>query len=416
MPKQNKQKNKNVKVKALTKQMKKVTVKDKPFRSVGGTLGGSIGSILGNATLGKNIGQWLGTGIGSIFGSGDYVAAGPATEYNVFAGQVPKFSSTRATNIVCHREYLGDVTGTTLFNNLSYPLNPGMSQTFPWLATIAAGYQQYRFHGLVFEFKSVITDFVTNGQPGVVVLATDYNSDLSPYINRVQAENSEFATSSKPTQSFVHMIECKSDEQAMKLYNVRSGPVGSNQDLRLYDLGLSQLITQGNPTGSPILGELWVTYCVEFFKPILQTVNTQTVSTGHVQRTGVNTNYLGNAQPIVSGNIPITVAAPGGGADQTISFPANIGYTYIVQYICTLSEGPVAATSFTPAIVSGAVSTSYGLLPNTTNSSGNYISVVTAYTATSTTVLIKLNPVFSFNTFTHTLDVFVSLTTPLLTA
>ena len=170
-----KSKQNNKRVKALVNKvaaMKLVKQKPKqskqtPFSDVGRIVGNSAGRMLGMPQL-SGIGKWLGSGIGSIFGSGDYAMTGPTPQYNILSGQVPQFSKTHATNIVSHREYLGDINGTTAFTNTTYPLNPGVSQTFPWLSTIAASYQQYKFHGLIFEFRPLITDFVTGGAPGVI--------------------------------------------------------------------------------------------------------------------------------------------------------------------------------------------------------------------------------------------------------
>jgi hypothetical protein len=217
----------------------------------------------------KGVGKWLGSGIGQIFGSGDYTLVGPAPQYNIMmnGNQTPKFSTGDQTNIVCHREYLGDITGAAAFTNRTYRINPGDPETFPWLAALASHYQEYRFHGIIFEFRSLITDFVTSGAPGVAVMATNYNSDAPAYISRQQMENSEYAVSVKPTKDLMHGIECAASQTVLPKLFVRTGDVPTGQDLRLYDLGLFQLATQNNPAQN--LGELWVSYCVEFFKPVI---------------------------------------------------------------------------------------------------------------------------------------------------
>lgn len=247
-------------VKNKTKPMRKA--KATPFADVGGILGDAIGSLTGLKLGGA--GKWLGSGIGSIFGSGDYQLTGSMPKYNVLSGQTPKFDTTHSTNIISHREYLGDVNGGTAFTNRVYPLNPGSELTFPWLSSIATGYQQYRFHGLIFEFRPLITDFVASGAPGVVVMTTNYNPDDSAYGSRQEAENADFAVSTKPTLGLMHMIECSSEITQFTWYNVRAGEVPSK---RAYDWGNFQFISQNNPSQN--LGELWVSYCVEFIKPIL---------------------------------------------------------------------------------------------------------------------------------------------------
>jgi len=326
------------KVAALQMQKTKTKkTKKTPFGDTGSIVGSKVGAMFGSAASGNSIGRWLGTGIGSIFGSGDYTAMGPRPEYNILSGQVPKFSSTHATNIVCHREYLGDINGTAGFSNTAYPLNPGMSATFPWLATIAANYQQYKFHGLVFEFRSLVTDFVTAGSPGVLVMTTNYNADQAPFVSRQEAENAEFAVATKPTVNLSHMIECKPSEVANKLYNVRTGAVPLGQDLRLYDYGNTQVITQTNPTIN--LGELWVTYCVEFFKPTLSLENSVLESAQfHSYRVGTSAaSPLGTAQVTYSGSLVAAVA--GNSISVSNATPG-------AKYLLTLTiSGSVAATT-----------------------------------------------------------------------
>lgn len=239
-----------------------------PFADVGEILGGAANALTGKM-FGldlKGPGRWLGSGIGSIFGSGDYTIMGQAPQNNVLfnSREIPKFSSTRATNVICHREYIQDWTGTAAFTNSSYRLNPGDVKTFPWLSQIAENYQQYKFHGIIFEFKPLITDFVTGGAPGVVVMATNYNANDPAYESKQDMENSEFAVSVKPTNNLVHGIECAVDQTSTPIKYVRNNSADSG-DARLYDLGTFQFANQGSPV--QILGEIWVSYCVEFFKP-----------------------------------------------------------------------------------------------------------------------------------------------------
>jgi hypothetical protein len=239
-----------------------------PFSDAGAIVGSKLGTMF-NAPYLKGVGKWLGSGIGQIFGSGDYTLMGGSPNYNVLmnGSQIPKFNTTTASNVVCHREYIGDIAGLAAFTNRSFPLNPGIAQTFPWLSTVAQNYQQYRFHGLIFEFRPLITDFVTSGAPGVVIMATNYNSDEVAYSTKQEMENSEYAVSVKPTLNLMHGIECAVEQTVLSKLYVRTGANPANLDLKFTDLGKFQFASQSNPVQN--LGELWVSYCVEFFKPKL---------------------------------------------------------------------------------------------------------------------------------------------------
>ncbi len=316
MTKTKSQKKKSAKAatKTVTRKMNNMQVSAKPkpkptpFSDVGHILGSSIGGLFGGSGIGGNIGKFLGSGIGSIFGSGDYSLTGPNTKYNILtnSSQIPKFSTTERTNVICHREYLGDIQGTAAFNNVAYPLNPGISTTFPWLSSIAENFQEYRFHGIIFEFRPLITDFVTSGSPGVIVMGTQYNADAPIYTTKQAMENSEYAVSVKPTLPLIHGIECATPLTTLPQRYVRTGALPSSQDLRFTDYGIFQFATQANPIQN--LGELYVSYCVEFFKPELPTDVGGNVTSGHVSRSAsTNASPMGATSKFVSGTLLIAV-------------------------------------------------------------------------------------------------------------
>jgi hypothetical protein len=369
------------KVKALESRLAKLSVKKSkskatPFATSGQIVGKSVGSMFGRSGLGAGIGKWLGSGIGSIFGSGDYTQVGPSPAYNVLtnAKQIPQFTTNAQTNIVCHREYLGDINGTASFNNIAYPLNPGMPQTFPWLSSLAQNYQEYRIHGIVFEFKSLITDFVTSGAPGVVVMSTNYNADVGNYATKQQMENAEYAVSTKPTCDMIHGIECAPTQTITPQRYIRSGPVPVGQDLRLYDLGTFQFATMSNPVQD--LGELWVSYCIEFYKPILPINVGGSVLSSHITRfTTVNgTNPLGLVNLTAVGTLGATATS------TTISIPGAVPgqqYMVVVSYAGgTLTAFAAPSLTFTGLAIKqywandGATN---GNAPTNTVSSSNFV-------------------------------------------
>jgi hypothetical protein len=148
-------------------------------------------------------------------------------------------------------------------------------------------------------------------------------------------ENSEFAVSVKPTKDLMHGIECATSQTVLPKLYVRTGDPPSGQDLRLYDLGQFQFATQNNPVQN--LGELWVSYCVEFFKPILPAIG---LDVGY----SLYTNSASGAAPFGTG----FVAGFGDLQDfawtsTTIRWTALPGVKYLVNYIAT--GGSVAITA-----------------------------------------------------------------------
>lgn len=243
-----------------------------------------MGSYFGYGDMAAAVGH----GIGRIIGSGDY-ETGPMVKSNVLVNstEVPQFEGLGRGNVVMHREYIGDViTSSTIggFKNDSYTINPGNDRTFPWLSTIAQNYEQYKIHGMIFMFKSTSGESVasTNTALGTVIMATDYNVNAPAYRTKNEMEQSQFAQSFKSAASAIHGIECAKDEIPINAFYIRTGAVPANDSIKWYDLANFQIATQGFQAASVNIGEIWVSYLVEFLKPqvpfsIGGTVNSQRI-------------------------------------------------------------------------------------------------------------------------------------------
>lgn len=183
--------------------------------------------------------------------------------------------------IIQHREYIGDVlaggsAGSTNspFVNQTIALNPGLLKNFPWLAQIAVNYEQYSWNGLVFEFKSLQSDSIapaggSSSALGTVIMSTNYNAAATSFTNKQQMLEAEYSSDCKPSCSFFHPIECKGSLTPLNKLYVRAGPIIAGTDPRLNDHGIFQIASQGCQSGNMVLGELWATYEVKFYKPIL---------------------------------------------------------------------------------------------------------------------------------------------------
>lgn len=189
---------------------------------------------------------------------------------------LPVIKNSSTGIIIRHKEYLGDINPSTEFNVNSYPINPGIEKTFPWLSQIAGSFEEYEFRGLLFQFRSMSSDSVlsatSNTSLGTVIMATEYNVVLPSFTTKAQMENHEFAISCKPSCSLLHPIECARGQTPVTRLFIRNNPVETGADPRLYDLGNFQIATQGmqnvvDPTENASIGELWCSYEVKFLKP-----------------------------------------------------------------------------------------------------------------------------------------------------
>lgn len=241
-------------------------------RVVGKYVGGRFPRI--GESLGADIGGVVGKGahslVKTITGFGDYQVKKNSLVYNVDA--VPEFSSgNERCTMICHREFVSDVKSSVDFVVNEYRINPAILTTFPWLAQVAANWEQYVVQGMVFEFKTTSATAIgsTNTGLGTVVMATQYNSLAPSFANKQQMENYEFSQSSIPSHSILHPIECDPTQtQCGGIFNTWDTNAASG-DNRLYDIGRFSIATVGMQAADSTIGELWVSYKICLLKPRL---------------------------------------------------------------------------------------------------------------------------------------------------
>jgi len=237
-------------------------------------VGGRAGRVLGNMVGRGDLGEMAGSALSKVFGFGDYTLKTNSL-MNVGktdGNQVPVFGKDGKRGVrIVEKEFLGDIFsgalsgGATVFNRSSYSINPADSNTFPWLSRIATQFDQWEPNGIIFEFKSTSSEFNGTSQAlGAVILATDYNSVDSPFINKQEMENADYACSTKAAHSVAHGIECDPDERPTRLLYTGSPVAGETANM--YNLGNFQIATQGMSVAGINLGELWVTYDITFYK------------------------------------------------------------------------------------------------------------------------------------------------------
>lgn len=188
-----------------------------------------------------------------------------------YAKQIPRIKNTSKGVIVRHKEYIMDIPGSVDFQTEILPINPGMIETFPWLARVAQNFEEWLPRGMVFEYRTTSSDTLIAASPalGSVIMATQYNSVNGGFVSKQDMENYEGAVSCKPSVSCLHSIECKKSRTVLDEMYIRTVAPPPNADIRMYDLGKFQIATVGGQLGAvgAVVGELWVSYEVELRKP-----------------------------------------------------------------------------------------------------------------------------------------------------
>ncbi len=182
-----------------------------------------LGSLAGNVVLpgiGGNIGANLADQGHRIFksvtGYGDYTVS----NNSMYGGDsVPKFRNATNKSIrVSNREFIRDIVSSATPGKfeIAYKadINPTQIAMFPWLSNIARCYDEWKLHGMLFEFKTTSVDALnsTNTALGKVIMATQYNPLNPDFLNAQQMENYEYSTVVKPSLSALHPLECKSSQ------------------------------------------------------------------------------------------------------------------------------------------------------------------------------------------------------------
>lgn len=240
--------------------------------------GAAVGGLAG--PKGAMIGGMIGKGISTITGRGDYVVRSNTLrrEGGVLTTGVPKFVSNTSRNVrIQHRECFGAVSSPTNainFNSSTYSINPGNEVLFPWLSSIASNYEKYKIHGAVVYFESSSSDYAASGALGNVIIATNYNSAEIPWSDDISMLNSEFAVAGKPSFNLAHPLECSplygGQDDYLYVRDAAAISGSTTVDPRLYDFGLLQVATRGlSAAVGTELGRLWVTYDIEFVRPLI---------------------------------------------------------------------------------------------------------------------------------------------------
>lgn len=311
--------------------------------------------------------------IGKITGLGDY-----KVKYNSIMeqvnpeavtqpGVVPRVANSGSgrTVRIQHREYIQDVNSSINFANLSLQINPANELCFPWLSTMAQNFAEYRFHGLIFEFVSLSADALnsTNTALGCVVMTTNYNSAEPLFTSKSQAENAEFTVSSKPSCNLIHGIECDPsitvNQGHLYVSPNFNGTVPTGEDIKTYNLGNFQFITQGSQAVADI-GELWVSYDIELIKPIISP-NWALGRVDHWQLTNITatgSQLLGTTRTPKANGIGGVITTSTSPQQSVYTFPTNIepGQVFRIDYFVYCSV-PTSGVAVLPAISVNSVFT-----------------------------------------------------------
>lgn len=288
---------------------------------------------------GKVVGEGLG-GLLRAFGLGKYELEKNSLLSKVtmdMGEEVPRISNSNKGEgfVVQHEEYIGDLlTGTgvpTTFTLSSFNLNPANPELFPWLASLAENFEEYEFRGLIFTLKTMASDVSTALSLGTMFAVCQYDIFDPPFSNKQELLDYEYANSVKVSHSMMLPIECaKKNDVLTHLYVAPGNVIPSGADSRFYNMGIVSFGTQGAPTATTPVCELWVSYEIALFKPKLTLGGDLAISELSAHFNDTVTTGWSNTHPWGSAMSasPATGSSPGfaitNATTNTLNLPPNM--------------------------------------------------------------------------------------------
>jgi hypothetical protein len=252
---------------------------------------------------------------------------------------VPKMTTLRNGDCrIVHREYIQDIVAASTganFNNTQVSINPGQASFVPWLSKIAQNFESYRFSKLKFDYETE----APSSLGGTLVLAVDYDASDAAPLTKQQALAYRGSVRSAPWTPCQHR-SVKEDLEKQKSYFVRPGAQPANTDIRLWDVGVLNVATQGITVNSGTCGELYVEYDVLLMTPIYESLPASSTVTSFSPTIG---NPMNNGVPA---GLLISSFLPSG----TLNLQNLIvNQEYIFTYL-QVGGGPAAVNSNPPSV------------------------------------------------------------------
>lgn len=207
-----------------------------------------------------------------------------------------------------HCEQLQEIAGYTGSYSLAYsfPLNPGMTNTFPWLSAVAQQYEAYEFKAIKVHFMP----YVSSATAGYVAINVDYDpsdTTTTEFPNKQSFCDYDGAVQGNCWEVVSLNVKCPNPE-GPKRRSTRFGALSGNFDLHNYDHGVLN-IAVGSQASTANIGTMYIEYVIDFYRP---TVNPTGAANGYARASGSTscstTAYLGTSVNFTANNIGVSIS------------------------------------------------------------------------------------------------------------
>jgi hypothetical protein len=218
-------------------------------------------------------------------------------------GSRPQMRIKRGNVIITHKEFIDDLYVSTVddFRIIgTYPINPGLQQTFPWLSFIARNYESYKILQMTFSYESS----VSTNEEGAMLMAIDYDAADPAPISKPELMSNPTMVRSNIWKNNAMLFKPRDANKIGSEKFVRVGMVAGG-DIKTYDVGNLYLATSGSSLNG-ICGELYVSYTVELQTPQLNLADIYGSQSSRYHGTVVDKAQLfGNPLQVQVGSMPV---------------------------------------------------------------------------------------------------------------
>lgn len=232
------------------------------------------------------------------------------------------------------KEYVQDIAGSVAFSASSFPVQPGLSNLFAWLATQAVSYQEYRFRRLRFIYE---TEKASSTSGKVMMAFLPDAGDPTPASKQEMLENEHKAANAvwAPCSFVVNGPEALGGRRY-----IRTGNLASNLDIKTYDLGNLIVATQGCADTSAV-GELYVEYEIDLYTPVVSVSALALAQSSTINAAGsISDTALFGTAATQTGGLQVTASG------DVLTFNSVGRYLVFVGVLA----GTGLSTAFTPVL------------------------------------------------------------------
>jgi hypothetical protein len=225
----------------------------------------------------------------------------------------PRVRSSNGTVKIQHREYIGDLYGSPVFEVDKFAINPGLKQTFPWLSFMGNLYESYSVDKMNIIFE---TEAPTSA-PGTVILAVDYDASDEAPKSKLQVMNYRHTVKGPTWSEQLVFKAAPQDLKKRKQFLTRSGNLPSGSSLPIYDV-CNLFVCKSGQDSSNLIGGISIDYDITLYTPQIGDPNLMNVSWGLFKGTS-------NSAPASSyeGTLAVSAASFGSTPSSTTAFTFN---------------------------------------------------------------------------------------------